>query len=109
MTSKKEHQFVAYFDSLGFECIVDITSYERHKLLSEIGGTAIPSPVNLNHMLMRARFNPQRNPEIYIFTSEVDEATLIKYAEENPQGMADLIRSHGKCLWKTKGAEQVIK
>lgn len=108
MTSK-EHLFLAYFDCLGFECIVDITSYERHKLLADINGTDIRSPVNLNAMMLRARFNPQRNPEIYVFTSDLSEATLIEFAEENPQALADLIRSHGKCLWKTPAQEGVIK
>jgi hypothetical protein len=109
-TTSKEHQFVAYFDSLGFECIVDVTSYERKKLLATIKGDGDKlKPFNMHHLMMRARFNPQRNPEIYLFTSDVDQATLWQLAEEDPQAMADLIRKHGHCIWKTKSQEGVIK
>lgn len=101
MTSKSDNIFVAYWDCNGFECLVDVTSYERHKLLAEIKGETIEAPVNLTHLVMRARFNPQRSPEIWLFTSEVDGATLKKVAEDTPQMLADLIRSHGKNLFKS--------
>jgi hypothetical protein len=109
MTTSKDNIFVAYWDCNGFECIVDVTSYERKKLLAEIKGESIKMPVSLTHLTMRARFNPQRSPEIWLFTSEVNEATLQKVAEEDPQMLVDLIRSHGKCLWKNKHQEGVIK
>jgi hypothetical protein len=104
------HKFITYFDILGFECLVDITSYERHRLLAEISGAEVKSPVNLNHMMMRARFNPQRNPEIWIFTSTVDEAILSKLAEDDPQALVDMIREHGHNVWGQTGhVRQVIK
>ena len=108
MTSK-DNMFVAYWDCYGFECLIDVTSYERHKLLADIKGDSIRPPFNFNHMLMRARFNPQRSPEIWLFTSEVDETTLQKVANEDPQMLVDLIRSHGKNLFKTKAPEGIIK
>ena len=104
-----DHMFVAYWDCNGFECVVDINSYERHKLLADIKGDSIKSPINLSYLTMRARFNPQRSPEIWLFTSEVDEATLQELAEEQPQMLADLIRSHGKNLYKSKTLEPKIK
>jgi hypothetical protein len=105
------HKFVAYFDILGFECLVDITSYERHKLLAEISGDDSPkTPVNFHHLLMRARFNPQRNPEIWVFTSTVDEHTLSKLADDDPQALVDMIREYGNNVWGQTGhARQVIK
>jgi hypothetical protein len=104
-----DRTFIAYWDCNGFECVVDITSYERHKLLADIKGDIIVAPVNPFHLIMRARFNPQRSPEIWIFTSEVEEATLKQLAEEQPQMLADLIRSHGKNLYKDKATEAKIK
>lgn len=108
MTS--DRKFIAYWDCNGFECVVDITSYERHKLLADIKGARSPaSPVNLLYLTMRARFNPHRSPEIWIFTSEIEEATLKQVAEEQPQVLADLIRIHGKNLYKNKATEAKIK
>lgn len=111
MTTSKEHKFVAYFDSLGFECIVDITSYERKRLMAELSGRDEdrPKPLNLHHLMMRARFNPQRSPEIYLFTSDVDQATLCELAEKDPQAMTDLIRKHGECIWKSTKQKGVIE
>lgn len=110
-TTSKEHMYVAYFDCLGFECLIDVTSYERKKLLYAISGDEKDRPpsFNMHHLMMRARFNPQRSPEIYIFTSDVDQATLWELAEKNPQEMADLVRKHGRCVWKSKQPEGVIK
>lgn len=110
-TTSKTYQYVAYFDCLGFECIVNVTSYERKRLLADISGDEKdrPAPFNMHHLMMRARFNPQRSPEIYVFTSEVDQATLWEAAEENPQQMADLIRNVGRCVWKSSKQESVIR
>ena len=45
------------WDTLGFECIVDITSYERAKLLHDIkgGNSDLKSPVSVYHLLIRAK------------------------------------------------------
>jgi hypothetical protein len=111
MTHKieKSRTFLTYFDCLGFECIIDITSYENQKLLSDISGKKFDFPVSLRSMMMRARFNPQRAPEIWSFGATVDQATMMLYAEENPQALVDMIRERGNCLFKTSPTTQVIK
>jgi hypothetical protein len=52
-------------------------------------------------MIMRAKFNPQRFPEIWTFQSEVDLKTLIKYSKDLPQELVDLIREHGTKVYVT--------
>lgn len=106
-----ERKYVAYWDSLGFECIVDITTYERQRLLADISGKDNPTPpVNMHALLMRARFNPQRSPEIWGFTSTVDRETLLQISEESPQALVDEIRRVGVNYWKqTPAQEPVIK
>ena len=105
----KSHTFVAYWDCLGFETIFDMTSYERTRLLEDLSGRD-PSPApNLQHMTLRARFNPQRNPEIWVFSSTVDEDTLRKFAEENPQALVDMIRENGRNVYRTAPVETRIK
>ena len=90
------------WDENGFEVIKDCTSWERDSLLNTLAGKELSkSPVNLQAMTMRARFNPQRNYEIYTFntTEDFEEEALWKIAEENPQTLVDLIREKGKRLY----------
>jgi hypothetical protein len=104
----KSHQFVAYFDCLGFECIVDITSAERRQLLETIQGLPASPAFNLHAMMLRARFNPHRSPEIWIFESDVNEKQLCELAESDPQQMADLIRSHGHAVFVSTPQDKKI-
>ena len=105
----KFHKFVAYFDCLGFECVIDITSSERQQLMQTLKGED-PSPAfNINAMMLRARFNPQRSPEIWIFESNVSQAELAELGQESPQQLADLIRSHGSPVFVTSKIEQKIR
>lgn len=108
----KERIFIAYWDCLGFECIVDCTTWERQTLLNEIAGKDLkPAPVNLYAMMMRARFNPQRNPEIWSFTTtdDITESELKDIAEEDPQHLVNLIREKGKCLYSLPKQKAVIE
>ena len=107
----KERLFIAYWDCLGFETIVDCTTWESQTLLNEIAGKELkPAPINLHAMMMRARFNPQRGPEIWSFTTteEINESELKEIAQENPQHLVDLIRERGKCLYRSVTPKQVI-
>jgi hypothetical protein len=105
----KLHQYVAYFDNLGFECVIDITSSERQQLLQTIKGEEPTPAFNINAMMLRARFNPQRSPEIWIFESNVDEQTFKQLAEQQPQQLADMIRSHGTAIFVSTKIEQKIR
>lgn len=59
---------------------------------------------NLNALIMRARYNPQRHYEIY--TVDVDPSItaedMIDMFTESPQGMADLIRARGNKLYSDR-------
>jgi hypothetical protein len=90
------------WDCNGFEVIKDCSSWERQSLLDTIAGKELTKPpVSLQAMTMRARFNPQRNYEIWTFNTEesLDEDTLWSYAETNPQALVDMIRDCGKRLY----------
>lgn len=90
------------WDENGFEVLKDCTSWERDSLLNTLADNPLkPAPVNLQAMTMRARFNPQRNYEIWTFnaTEDFDEESLWNLAEETPQGLVDIIRENGKCLY----------
>lgn len=102
MANSKTRLYVCMWDELGFEVIADCTSWERKAFLNSIAGKDLdPAPVNLHAMMMRARFNPQRNYEIWTFntTDDIDEETLRNLADENPQGLVDMIRERGNNLY----------
>jgi hypothetical protein len=102
MTTSRSRVYICMWDENGFETIVDMSSWERESLLNTIAGKELSKPpVNLDAMMMRARFNPQRNYEIWTFNTEdsLDEDTLWGYAETDPQELVDMIRARGKRLY----------
>ena len=102
MTTSKSRVYICMWDENGFETLKDCTSWERDTFLATIAGRDLkPAPVNLQAMMMRARFNPQRAYEIWTFNTEesLDEDTLWRYAEETPQALVDMIRNRGKQLY----------
>ena len=105
---KKDRLYLAYFDNLGFECVLDMTNYEQKAMWSVLGGKE-PPKIPLQQMILRAKMNPQRFPEIYSFWSELDLETLISYTKDNPQGFADLLREKGNPVFVTPKQKEVIK
>jgi hypothetical protein len=108
----KERTFIASWDCSGFECIVDCTSWERNSLLNVIAGKELtPAPVSLRALTMRARYNPQRSPEIWSFTTvdAITETELKELARDNPQQLVDLIRERGNCLYNSPKQKVVIE
>jgi hypothetical protein len=105
---EKNYVYLAYFDCLGFEYIVNLTTLERKHLLSAIKNEQPDSLIHLNAMVLRAKFNNHRSPEIWSFVSEVDEKTLREISIENPQILADLIRKNGKAIYRTNAPKAKI-
>jgi hypothetical protein len=106
----KAKHYIAYFDSLGFESIINLDAYEKDLTWSSLKGEQPKMKLPVGIMIMRAKANPQRHPEIWTFQSEVDEKELWCYAKENPQGLADLIREHGsKVFTSERYKEPVIR
>lgn len=93
-------KYIAYFDTAGFEYVANITAMEADYIMTTLKGETYSLPFSLEALRMRARFNPQRSPEIWFFNvdSDMDEQSVKQLAEENPQYLADFIRKNGKCL-----------
>lgn len=102
-------KYLAYFDCLGFESIFDCTAYERDQVWSALCSTAPKISLPLGAMLWRARANPQRSPEIWIFHSDLSREDLMSLAEHSAQALADAIRSTGTSVFVTdRGPTPVI-
>ena len=99
---------MAYFDTLGFEWIFDISDYEKKKFWAALkGDTKVDMPIP-RYAILRAQANPQRFPEIWAFESDISRDELEAYARDNPQVLADAIRNCGQNVFKTHRPETVI-
>jgi hypothetical protein len=108
MTQEQGELYLAYWDSLGFECVINLSAHEKRSMWTVLKGQE-PSKLPLHPMLMRAKANPQRKPEIWTFWSCVDQETLLQYAEDEPQALADTIRRLGKAVFVTPRQKELIK
>ena len=101
--------YLAYFDTLGFECVLDLTSYDKKAMWAALSDKTIPNEIPLHQMILRAKFNPQRFPEIWTFQSELDLKDILCYTKDMPQAMADLIRENGTKVFSTPKEKVVIE
>lgn len=94
----------------GFECIRDITKFESFEednfaLLLQGKEEKTDELGRFIHMLqLRARFNPQRNYEIYAIKTSPDftEEYFNTMADDDPQMLVDLIRDRGVELYSDR-------
>lgn len=111
--------FILSWDCYGLEACVDVTehidqgnNFEKEKIFDLIKDPdARPhnkhvAEVNRIYfqLSMRARFNPQRNYEIYSVhtTADITAKDLKCMFEDNPQGTAELIRERGTKLYSDR-------
>lgn len=96
------HQFIVVWDNTGLEYIGDITLDEQQRTWSALKGEELRYTIpNLNHLVLRARYNPQRHYEIYIVsaTDGITADDIKNMFETNPQMSADTIRRLGQPLF----------
>lgn len=109
---KIPHIFLFMWDMYGLEFCQDITAVEKRNMMNALKGERLDRPFNLNAMLLRARFNSQRNYEIYTMTVEqgIKEPDVVAWFEANPQEAVNQIRTRGRKLYgEPTRVEPVIK
>jgi hypothetical protein len=108
---RNPHTFVVVWDNLGLEYIGDITLDEQQRTWSALKGEKLKYTIpNLEHLKLRAQFNPQRHYEIYLVNA-VDGITaddIRDMFEANPQMSADTIRRLGHCLYSDRAQQDKI-
>ena len=119
-SKKKLTRFVAMWDMLGLEALINVTQIEKEheewekenifRILKDQDKTLKPAHVPLEMMIMRARANPQRHYEIYAFDSELSEQDIRETFEDSPQVMVDAIRNVGHKFYSDRAnkKQQVI-
>lgn len=93
---------LASWCSEGFECLQDITSmhpdlFEKGQIIEALkGNTPQKNPLmqQISMMKLRARFNSQRQYEIYVFTmgDDVDFKDVEDWMIGDPQSLVEWIR-----------------
>ena len=105
-----KNAFIFSWDCEGIESIVPITQYEHlekdnlMRLLKD--EPTVRNPLNsiIQTLTLRARFNPQRNYEIYAIDcdADLDQDFWKSQWEEAPQATADLIRERGHKIYSDR-------
>ena len=113
------HTYILSWDCHGLEACVNVSDIDKEQMweaLKETDGNpnkgrthTVNSLVSM--LMLRARFNPQRNYEIYAIDTEDDitESTLRSLFEQDPQASADLIRERGRKLYSDRAKQESIK
>lgn len=107
----KEHQFLIMWDCNGLEYVADITADHQRVVWEKLQGKDSPKHAyaNPSHLMLRARFNPQRHYEIYTFNAVegISEQDIRDMFENNPQMAADAIRRVGYCMHSDRATQKV--
>jgi hypothetical protein len=109
--------FIFMWDIYGIESVIPITQYEewdKENTWRALNNEELQrNPINniIQSLLLRARFNPQRNYEIYAVdcSSDLDEDFWWEEWRKNPQGCADIVRTRGQKIFSDRSSlPQVI-
>lgn len=118
-------KFIVVWDSTGLEACVDITekidsseNFEKEKIFAILRDPDA-KPVNeaqrslnsmINHMMLRARFNSQRNYEIYILTttSGIEQQDIVDWFDTSPRSAAERTREIGIKLYSDRATKQKV-
>lgn len=105
----KSTLFLAVWHMEGLESLINLDKEKEKQLqweherticiLTEKPVPERPQMVNLTSLLLRARYNSQRNYEIYSFRSNVLEEDILEMFDEQPQLIVDWLRKNGKKIY----------
>ena len=106
------HQFLVVWDNLGLEFCVDVTEDQQRRMWQQLKGERVSESriPNINHILLRARFNSQRHYEIYTVeaTDGITAEDIRNMFEASPQTAADTIRRLGHCMHSDRATKDRV-
>ena len=105
----RNSMFAIMWDCYGLEAIAKVPD-PADKTFALLKGVEPPAMPNINMWELRARFNPQRNYEIYIITAVpgIDKDDIVQMFENNPQVAADTIRRIGEPFWNGRETKERV-
>lgn len=105
------HQFLVMWCNEGLEFVVDITADEQQRTWSTLKGETPKYTIpNINHLILRARYNTQRHYEIYSVdaVAGITADDIRDMFENSPQTAADTIRERGHCIYNDRAQEDRV-
>lgn len=101
--------FAVMWDCHGLEAVAKVPDPADHTF-AVLANKPKPAMPNINMWELRARYNPQRNYEIYIITATpgIGENDIRNMFEADPQGAADTIRKIGHKFYSDRRVEERI-
>lgn len=96
------HTFLASWDIYGLEFLLDVTLHEQENMIALLKEEKLRHRNPIQHLMLRAQFNPQRHYEIYSFQSEMDENTIREVFKITPQVIVDKIRQTGNKIYSNR-------
>ena len=97
--------FVVVWDNTGLEYVGNVTEDEQRRVWGELNSKPVSSQLpNVNHLVLRARYNSQRHYEIYLIaaTDGITTNDIRNMFEASPQTAADTIRRLGHCYYSDR-------
>lgn len=111
-TGANMSEFLISWDINGIEAIIPIGEQRNVNLVAKLSGQREPYNIGstYNMLCMRARFNPQRSPQIWGINVDdsITEAMLREIADADPQVLVDLVKEKGVKLYGDKIQKSVI-
>jgi hypothetical protein len=95
--NKRNGMFAIMWDCYGLEAVARIPD-PADTTFALLKGVEPPAMPNINMWALRARFNPQRDYEIYLITATpgIEEDHIRAMFDADPQGSAETIRRIGQ-------------
>jgi hypothetical protein len=102
----KTNQYVVMWDCNGLEAVQKVPD-PADTTFAVLQGKKPPKMPNINMWALRARFNSQRNYEIYVISADsgIGEQDIVSMFEADPQTAADTIRRLGHKFYSDRAAQ----
>ena len=98
--------FLLSWDCNGLEACINVTEYEKETVWAKLKDEDPPAKLGsmVNHLMLRARYNPQRHYEIYTMNAVagISEEEIRSMFDADPQGSADLVRDRGNKIFSDR-------
>ena len=101
-------RFLVMWCNEGLETIINITRNEQENIISVLKDEGIRHTNPIQYMILRAKLNPQRHYEIYVFDSELGEDEIQSMFETSPQVIVDAIRRVGHQLYSDRETRKPV-
>jgi hypothetical protein len=105
-SQNNSHTYLAMWDCNGLEILIDVTEQQINQVLNALADKE-QQRLPIRAMLLRARFNSQRNYEIYTFDSELSYWDIIAMFKENPQVIVNTVREVGNKIYSDRVKQDI--